>query len=67
MGKRTQPDMRSLCLSELIFSPSIAGVLQTDILSGEGRAGGGGCSGGSQLSLLGPRGQGSEEGKGQDQ
>ena len=50
-----------------MFSPWIAGVLQADILSGEGRAGGGGCSGGSQLSILGARGQGSEEGKGQDQ
>ena len=67
LGRCTKPAMRSLFLSVLMISPWIAGVLQIDILSGEGRAGGGGCSGGSQLGLLRTRGQSSEEGKGQDQ
>ena len=67
MGRCTPPPLCSLHHSLLMFSPWIAGVLQADILSGEGRAGGGGCCGGSQLGLLGARGQGSEEGKGQDQ
>ena len=66
-GRCTRPAVRSLYKSLLMFSPSIAGMLQADILSGVGWAGGGGCCGGSQLGLLGARRQGSEEGKGQDQ